>query len=130
MARGYDWLKTKEMVILERFGQSTSSFIASLQAAKIPPGLERLKARIKFILKTGRAFSKTVKDFRPINLILFILKIFQRLINTYPWEAFFVKNPSPQGAKCLSGKSIYSDEASKSSKTFKQICLVVLASTQ
>ena len=41
------------------------------------------EARVVFIPKAGRALLGTVKDFRPISLTSFILKLMERLVDRY-----------------------------------------------
>ena len=45
-----------------------------------------------FIPKTGRALLGTVKDFRPISLTSFILKLMERLVDRYIREVHLVEN--------------------------------------
>ena len=46
-----------------------------------------------FILKARRALLGTVKDFRPISLTSFILKLMERLVDRYIREVPFTENP-------------------------------------
>ena len=51
------------------------------------------ESRVVFIPKDGRAFLESVKDFRPISLTSFILKLLERLTDKYLREVSFVENP-------------------------------------
>ena len=51
------------------------------------------EARVVVILKAGRALLGSVKDFRPISLTSFILKLLERLTDRYLQEVSFVENP-------------------------------------
>ena len=46
-----------------------------------------------FIPKAGRALLGSVKDFRPISLTSFILKLLERLTDRYLREVSFVETP-------------------------------------
>ena len=46
-----------------------------------------------FIPKAGRALLGTLKDFRPIRLTPFILKLIEILVNRYIREVPLVENP-------------------------------------
>ena len=50
------------------------------------------EARVVFIPKAGRALLGTVKDFRPIILTFFILKLMEKLVDRFILEVPLVKN--------------------------------------
>ena len=49
--------------------------------------------RVVFIPKAGRAFLGSIKDFTPISLTSFILKLLGRLTDRYLREVSFLENP-------------------------------------
>ena len=51
------------------------------------------EARVVFIPKAGRVLLGSVKEFRPISLTSFILKLFERLTDRYIRVVSFVENP-------------------------------------
>ena len=51
------------------------------------------EAKVVFIPKAGRALLRSLKDFRPISLTSFILKLLKRLTDRYLREVSFVENP-------------------------------------
>ena len=122
MARGCDWARAKKIVTLERLRWAINTFepykapgsdgiypvllqkgmrVLALPLCKLLRACLALgyvpncwqEARVVFIPKAGRALLGTVKDFRPISLTSFILKLLERLIDRYLREVSFVESP-------------------------------------
>ena len=53
----------------------------------------RQEARVVFIPNGGRALLGTIKDYRPISLTSFILKLMKSLVDKYVREVPLVENP-------------------------------------
>ena len=123
MARGCEWTRAKKIVILESLRWATSTFelykdpgsdgiypvlfqkgirVLALPLCKLLRACLAMgyvlncwqEARVVFIPKAGRALLGTVKEFRPISLSFYILKLFERLLDRYLWVGSCKENSS------------------------------------
>ena len=121
-AKRCNWAKAKKIIILERLRWAISTFepYKALRGDGIYPALLQKgmrvlalplckllraclamgfvpsywqEARVVFVPKAGRALLQTVKDFRPISLTSFLLKLMEILLDRYIREVPLVENP-------------------------------------